>query len=285
MAPQTNEHALAAALDLAQRGFHVFPLVGSKPKHADWYFRATTDPEQIREWFSSGQLNVGVKTGAEAGVVVVSACGDSGWQAARQLELDRLATLVCKHGNATDYYFTIPAGDEIRTHCGRSTDLDLKAARSFAVGPGSVDGDGAVSIFVDPNQKPAPLPRELRREITGPYNAVCGESSFPGLEGLSRHDLDSDSGFILDMRAAGRMSLQVPGFWIEEWVDARCGPRSWYPQGWYSFPVTSIHDLIEWWGSNNFQQFVRYVEERTTKRRRKWSNEKWFIANRHLLDR
>lgn len=73
---------LASALELAQYGFHVFPLIANSklPAIEDFPNRATRDPEQIRKWWIDPVLeleqpfNVGISTtrfGDNEGLVVV----------------------------------------------------------------------------------------------------------------------------------------------------------------------------------------------------------------------
>ena len=87
------------------------------------------------------------------------------------------------------------------------------------------------------------------------------------------------------MRTVAKMTLQTSSVWIEEWVDFGYGPRSWFPEGRGGFPITTLYDVIDWWTSDNFVVFLRYMGERTAAKNRKWSNWKWFDANRHLLTR
>src|SRR6266571_1588983 len=57
---------LAAALDYADRGWHVFPLSpGSKAPALpqDWQNMATTDPVLIRSWWGARSYNIGVSVG------------------------------------------------------------------------------------------------------------------------------------------------------------------------------------------------------------------------------
>ena len=75
-----------AALEYAQRGWHVLPLhsirngrcscgkaecesPGKHPRTTSGLKDATTDPEQIRAWWETWPAaNVGTRTGAEAGI-------------------------------------------------------------------------------------------------------------------------------------------------------------------------------------------------------------------------
>ncbi|WNV83247.1 bifunctional DNA primase/polymerase [Umezawaea sp. Da 62-37] len=87
MSTSTNPY-LAAALDAAAQGFHVFPLrpgtkqpaLHSKERcpragvcaagHLGWEQRATTDPEVITRCWTAGAFNVGIATGRSGHVVV-----------------------------------------------------------------------------------------------------------------------------------------------------------------------------------------------------------------------
>lgn len=93
--PDDTAGLLAAALDAAGRGWHVFPLrPGAKRPalhHADrcprtgscqdghqgWEQRATTDPGRIRSAWAHGPFNVGIATGP-SGLVVIDLDTDKG---------------------------------------------------------------------------------------------------------------------------------------------------------------------------------------------------------------
>jgi hypothetical protein len=62
----TDNHLLTAALDLAGRGFHVFPLKPNSKVPAlthDWEGRATTDPGVIERCWRTGAFNIGIACG------------------------------------------------------------------------------------------------------------------------------------------------------------------------------------------------------------------------------
>ena len=65
---------LDAALEYASQGFHIFPLIpGEKsPLTKNGFKDATTDPEQIRRWWSEHpDANLGLATGLLSRLVVL----------------------------------------------------------------------------------------------------------------------------------------------------------------------------------------------------------------------
>src|SRR5689334_6391894 len=64
---------LRSALELAGRGWHVFPCaVGAKRPAlpGDWREHATIDPVRIRDWWGKRAYNIGISCG-DSGLVVV----------------------------------------------------------------------------------------------------------------------------------------------------------------------------------------------------------------------
>jgi putative DNA primase/helicase len=72
---QSTEVVLQGALDLASRGYRVFPIgISKQPSVTGGFYAATDNPETIRAWSESGQLkNVGIATGALSGICVTDA--------------------------------------------------------------------------------------------------------------------------------------------------------------------------------------------------------------------
>lgn len=69
-------NTLDKALELAEQGFHVFPLEanGKLPAIKDFPNRATRDPDRIKSWFAGMQRNIGISTsrfGDDQALVVV----------------------------------------------------------------------------------------------------------------------------------------------------------------------------------------------------------------------
>src|SRR6266702_8544099 len=114
---ETNS-TLTAAMDLARRGFKVFPAVARNkvPALPGWQGHATTNENQIREWFSRGGYNIGVKTGRDTGLLVVDIDpkngGDQSWdQLKADLGIADVPTLTClTGGGGRHFYFALPNG-------------------------------------------------------------------------------------------------------------------------------------------------------------------------------
>ena len=190
-----RQHLLAAALGLAERGWHVFPLrpddkrpafpdhtaddcTGRDPRcrtaghHVGWEPRATTDPDRIRRAWSARSYGIGLACGP-SGLVVVDLDmpkGDTAWWTGR----DTLADLASKHGasieptytvrtgrGGTHLYYRHPtSGPLLRNTAGTlGLMVDTRAHGGYVVAAGStVNGRPYV---VDLDTDPAPLPEWL----------------------------------------------------------------------------------------------------------------------------
>ncbi|ATY96995.1 bifunctional DNA primase/polymerase [Streptomyces cavourensis] len=199
---------LCAALQAAERGWHVFPLRPrdkrpalhgeiSCPRtgdcaggHRKWEQRATTDPDRIRKAWSAGAFNVGIATGP-SGLVVV----DLDPVKAKDLKgtpdgVTSLQALCERAGQAVPatyrtrtasgghhLYFTAPPGARLGNSAGRlGTHIDTRAHGGYVVAPGSTLPNGTYEV-VDPTE-PVPLPEWLHALLT-PRQLVRGLTAAP----------------------------------------------------------------------------------------------------------
>lgn len=165
VAPQTK---LDHALQLAQRGFRVFPLIenGKLPAIQGWPKKATTDPNQIKQWWGAdphtgwrSDRNIGVLTGGGLAVLDVdNKHGISGDESLRHLTvIDELPhTFTTKSpGRSTHIYLIV--NNEIRNSAAKiAPGLDVRGHHGFVVGPGSTINDGDYEIVTDSPIAPAP---------------------------------------------------------------------------------------------------------------------------------
>jgi hypothetical protein len=133
-----------AALDLARSGYRVFPLEanGKRPIIAAWPAKATTDEQQVREWWSKWpDSNIGLRTGD--GLMVLD-CDTKGRPGIESLNLlDML-------GLPDSYRVRTPSGGvhvylKVTKHIPNTVDalegfpgIDVRCDGGYVVAPGSV---------------------------------------------------------------------------------------------------------------------------------------------------
>ncbi|MGW6748651.1 bifunctional DNA primase/polymerase [Streptomyces sp. NPDC055006] len=208
-----NERLTNAALEAAERGWHVFPLrPGTKrpalhgeaacPRtgvcesgHRKWEQRATTDPDRIRATWARGPFNVGIATGP-SGLLVVdldmpkpNSNGDTP---------DGATTFkaLCErtgHAVPTTYrtrtasgghhlYFTAPNGTRLSNTAGSIAPLvDTRAWGGYVVAVGSTTPAGDYEAVGDPVAACLPLwllsiLKPAPKSSRAPTTAVAGQS-------------------------------------------------------------------------------------------------------------
>ncbi|MFF9677585.1 bifunctional DNA primase/polymerase, partial [Streptomyces eurythermus] len=170
MTQDTRLALLRAALDAAERGWHVFPLrPGTKRPalhgektctrtgpcaagHRKWEQRATTDPDRIRAAWSRAPFNVGIAAGP-SGLVVVDLdtpehkgssdvpCGAATFGALCERAGHTVPTTyrVRTASGGTHLYFTAPAGVQLPNTAGTvAKSVDTRAVGGYVVAAGSI---------------------------------------------------------------------------------------------------------------------------------------------------
>ncbi|WP_329187106.1 bifunctional DNA primase/polymerase [Actinacidiphila glaucinigra] len=204
---------LSAALSVAERGWHVFPLrPGSKRPalhgettcphsgpcakgHLKWEQRATTDPERIRATWSQGPFNVGIATGPSRLLVVdldmpkdnSSADAPNGAATFRALCERSGHTVPTTYRTRTasggeHLYFTTPPGIRLSNTAGTVGPLvDTRAWGGYVVAAGSTVPAGRYEAVGGPVA--VSLPRWLQsilepapKPAQPPSVAVAGQS-------------------------------------------------------------------------------------------------------------
>ncbi|MET9534251.1 bifunctional DNA primase/polymerase [Streptomyces sp. NPDC006649] len=172
---------LNAALDAAERGWHVFPLrPGDKRPalhgeavcpglgdcaggHRKWEQRATLDPDRIRRAWADRPFNIGIATGPSGLVVVDLDVPKPNSSTGTPSGVTTFHALCERAGQAvpTTYrvrtasgghhlYFTAPAGVRLGNSAGRLGKLiDTRAWGGYVVAPGSIV-HGAAYEVLDP---------------------------------------------------------------------------------------------------------------------------------------
>lgn len=169
----TDSPTLCAALDYAERGWHVLPV---KPRGKDpltelvphAVLDSSTDPEVIRYWFSQAPAaNLAVRCGSVSGIVVLDVDPRHGGTEA-------LSRLIAEHGALPDtvtchtggqgvhFYFRHP-GEPLETW--KDSGLELRIENVYVVAPPSIHPSGMDYRWaLEPGSSPlADLPAFLKR--------------------------------------------------------------------------------------------------------------------------
>jgi hypothetical protein len=169
---------LPSALEYAKRfGWHVLPVAGKIPIVRDWTSKASTDPEQIRTWWSNDSgINIGIATGARSNLLVLDVDPNNGGdESLRALEAQYsplpMTTEVLTGGGGHHYYFQHPR-IELGNSAGKlGPGLDIRADGGQVVAPPSVHPVTGKSYEWEaahhPDDiSPAPAPDWLLRLLT-----------------------------------------------------------------------------------------------------------------------
>ena len=138
---------LAAALQLAQRGWRVLPLAGKVPLQEGWPELATTDPAAITQWWSNEpRANVGIATGKQSNLFVLDIdVLKGGPESRRALEAkygplpETVEVLTGRGGGSAHLYFLYPVGRLIGNSASvLGPGLDIKTDGGQVVAPPSI---------------------------------------------------------------------------------------------------------------------------------------------------
>ena len=143
---------LQTALLYASMGWKVFPLVhGSKKPTggSNGYIDATTDAEQIKQWWSDGDFNIGIATGKDSNLTVIDIDGKRGLKSYESIikEFPKEGTRVVATPNGHHLYFQYnPA---FHTGAGFLEGLDVRTDGGYVVAPPSVVNNEQYSVLRD----------------------------------------------------------------------------------------------------------------------------------------
>jgi len=183
-----------AALSLAKRGWHVFPLDhpdnarcagthkrcdGQRGKHpvGAWSRIATTDPQSVKDRFNGKRRNIGIACGP-SGLLVIDE--DQPGEFARYAESVGQAipdTYTVRTAKGTHYYFQQPDGQPLGNAEGAFGEygINVRGAGGYVVGPNSAHASGAVYTEANPRAEIVPAPVWLIQALRSDKPAGTGE--------------------------------------------------------------------------------------------------------------
>lgn len=183
-----SNRLLEAALNLAAKGFRVFPLSpGSKfpPKDFPWKAKATSDADEVRALWADGSWNIGIATGEFTVVDIDVKNGKEGDLEALALGLDfDTFTVETPSGGLHLYYldsgFANRAGTLELPDGSKAKGIDIRGVGGYVLGPGSEVPEGVYQVHT-PSEKLANLPpafaAQLRRPVTSSEQRQEGSDS------------------------------------------------------------------------------------------------------------
>lgn len=158
---------LAAALEMASRGWWIFPCEprGKRPAGAlapHGLNDATDDLDMVRDWWTrEPDANIGLATGRRSGVIVIDLDGPAAEEA--------YGVLLLRHGNpgspaAPDgatvrtgkgwHIYLAPGDSDIRNSASRiAQGIDVRGDGGYVVAPPSIHPNGGVYVWCDPVPK------------------------------------------------------------------------------------------------------------------------------------
>ena len=174
-ASRADRGLLRSALDLAARGWHVFPCAcgGKRPAlRGSWQDLATTDPARVRAWWTRAAYNIGIACGP-SGLIVIDLDirhGEQPGDPTAATGADVLTGLCEQHGQpyplptyavdtpsgGTHLYYAAPDG-RVRNSAGRlGLLIDVRADGGYVIGAGSRIGERAYTVRDE--RAPIPMP-------------------------------------------------------------------------------------------------------------------------------
>jgi len=136
---------------------------GKHPLVPRGFHAATVDLDLIRRWWTRWpQANIGIRTGAPSGVLVVDVDGAAGMESLRTLSREHgalRAAWVRSGSGGWHAYLGMPAGLPVPSSAGRlGPGLDVRADGGSIIAPPSVHASGGRYRWVTPGVEPPEAP-------------------------------------------------------------------------------------------------------------------------------
>ncbi|MCC0013824.1 MAG: bifunctional DNA primase/polymerase [Rhodobiaceae bacterium] len=221
---------LQAALDLARRGYHVFPCYpgGEKAKRPmtppvmSWANQSSCDPAQVQRWWATyPHAAIGLDVG-KSGLVVIDADrhGEHDGVEAMGVLMGKhdfnpdSAPLVATPNEGNHHFFRVPEGTKLGNGRGAlPAGIDVRGAGGYVIAPGTVMADGRVyEIYGNLDDAPM-LPDWLMHVISAPREEAKRDIPLRAQSQSGNHDGDRTLDEIADLLAC---------------IHADCGYEEWY---------------------------------------------------------
>ncbi|MEO2035808.1 MAG: bifunctional DNA primase/polymerase [Planctomycetaceae bacterium] len=200
-----------AAVEYAEHSMRVFPCNdGKKPLIKSWPTLATTDPDQIREWWAKWpSANVGIATGQASNLLVLDIDIKGGSNGFAELEAfvgcpveDMEAPRYSTPSGGQQLWFAYPAGDDsgicTKAHIG-GLSIDTRANGGYACVPPSHTANGSYDWIVEPEEFDSlpSCPADLLDLLREPGRQKTASASGPSISAVADaegHTLENHPG-------------------------------------------------------------------------------------------
>lgn len=170
------------AIKYAERGWYIFPLMfkSKKPFHGSKGLHEASNNPKLAEkiWGKLAKANIGLRTGAESGIVVLDIDRQSAYQFLESRGFEIPETLTARTYKGKQYYFKHPGfpmanganmGAEDKRDKDKATGIDFRGDGGYVVAPPSLHPDGENTStgfsgayeFEDPDAEIADCPKWL----------------------------------------------------------------------------------------------------------------------------
>lgn len=135
--------SLAYALRYTQLGYSVFPCIGKMPLTKSGFKDASTDQEQVTEWWKEhDHPNIGIAIGPQ--LIVLDVDGNEGRASIVGHDLSVPSTITARTSRGHHYYYGLP--EELWGRCSNRAavypGVDIRAEGGYVIAPPSVHPDG-----------------------------------------------------------------------------------------------------------------------------------------------
>lgn len=233
---QEQSQMLRAALGFLEMQAPVFPVWerDKKPKTNNGYKDASSNPEQVRQWWAQWpQANIGIPTGSLSGIWVLDIDGEEGEKSLSELERIHgklpQSVEVITGGGGRHIYFAMPANVIIPCSASKiAKGIDIRGDGGYIVAPPSIHPSGKrYEWSVDSAEDFIPAPEWLlnlvkeKASTQGNKSPVDWVSILKGVTEGSRNEcLARLAGKLL----VHRLDPKVSFYLLAAWNDARCNP-------------------------------------------------------------
>jgi hypothetical protein len=222
---------LEAALAYAAGGLHVFPCkpAAKKPATPRGCLDATTNPEQIAQWWRANDFNVAVATGEASQLFIADIDGLDGAAALRKLE--------ATHGELPPTWDVLTPNDgrhigfawphsPVRNSASRvAPNIDVRGQGGYVLVPPSRLACGAYTWSVDCADEIADAPPWLIDLVTDPATVMqsadwCDLIAAGVAKGSRDNTCARLAGYLINQRVDALVVLEI----MFAWNTARCRP-------------------------------------------------------------